>query len=103
MKNLVFCSIAALLFITVPGHLQAQAPTEKARMEVRAENNEIKLLTERLETIRKMDRSKMTAPQRKELRKEVRAIKEKLETNSGGIYISVGAAILIAIILLILL
>lgn len=103
MKNLVFCSIAALLFTTAPGYLQAQAPVEKVKVESKAEDAGIKLLAERLETIRKMDRSKMTAPQRKELRKEVRAIKEKLETHSGGIYISVGAAILIAIILLILL
>ena len=103
MKKIVFCSIAALLFISTPGALQAQAPREKAKVELRTENAEIKFLTERLETIRKMDKSKMTAPQRKELRKEVHAIKEKLEVHSGGIYISVGAAILIAIILLILL
>ena len=104
MKKLVFCSIAAMLFMGAPFNVNAQtAPEPVAKVELKNENTEVKMLCDRLEVIRKMDKSKLSRPERKNLRNEVKAIKEKLETNASGIYISVGAAILIAIILLILL
>ena len=50
-----------------------------------------------------MNRSNMSASEKKSMRKEVRAIKHELEHSNGGIYLSVGAVIIIILLLIILL
>lgn len=57
---------------------------------------------DRLNEINEMDMSAMSSSEKNELRKEVRAI-QKEQRPSGGIYISVGAAILIVLLLILLL
>jgi hypothetical protein len=59
-------------------------------------------LLDRLNEIKEMDMSAMSSSEKNELRKEVRAI-EKEQRPSGGVYISVGAAILIVLLLILLL
>ena len=58
-------------------------------------------LEERLSQIKEMDLSAMNSSEKNELRKEVRAIEK--QQKGGGIYISVGAAILIVLLLILLL
>ncbi|TVQ07217.1 MAG: hypothetical protein EA361_18655 [Bacteroidetes bacterium] len=58
-------------------------------------------LEERLNQINDMDMSAMSSSEKNELRKEVRAIEK--QQRGGGIYISVGAAILIVLLLILLL
>jgi len=101
-----------LLFIPT----QLKATTEKvnevslvASAEATVENSYMS----RLEEIKAMDISSMSRAEKNELRSEVRAIKTDMDeqnnkdaktaTNEGGIYISVGGAILILILLIILL
>lgn len=57
----------------------------------------------RLIEIKNMDKSNLTKAERRELRKEVKAIKDSNKVNSGGVYISVGAIIIIILLLIILL
>lgn len=59
-------------------------------------------LMERLIEINEMDKSAMSSSEKNELRKEVRDI-QKEQRPSGGVYISVGAAILIVLLLILLL
>ncbi len=59
----------------------------------------VEALTQRLEEIRKMDKSKLTAKERKALRKETRQIKKAI---SGGVYISAGLLIVILVLLIVL-
>ena len=68
-----------------------------------AESEEADALTARLDEIKAMDMSAMTSIEKKQLRKEVRAIKSDLRQIGGGVYISVGALILIILLLVILL
>ncbi|AWA30421.1 hypothetical protein HYN48_10150 [Flavobacterium magnum] len=63
----------------------------------------VKLLTDRLEEIKAMDKSDLSRAERKALRKEVRAIKSELRTTNGGVYLSVGAIIIIILLLILLL
>jgi hypothetical protein len=63
------------------------------------ENQE--LLT-RLYEIDALDKSNLKSSEKRQLRKEVRTIKHKILANNGGVYISVGALILILILLIIL-
>jgi hypothetical protein len=62
-----------------------------------------KRLTDRLEEIRGMDTKSMTKKEKKALRKEVKTIKKELAAVSGGVYLSIGAILLIALLLILLL
>ena len=57
----------------------------------------------RLEEIKKIDKSTLTRVEKRALRKEVRSIKAKLQTTSRGVYLSVGAIIIIVLLLILLL
>jgi hypothetical protein len=61
------------------------------------------ILINRLEEIKKMDKSDMTRVEKRVLRKEVKSIKAKLQTTSRGVYLSVGAIIIIVLLLILLL
>ena len=60
-------------------------------------------LQNRLVEINSMDRELLSRGERKALRREVREIKKELAAISGGVYLSVGALILIALLLILLL
>jgi hypothetical protein len=66
------------------------------------QSEEVQAMMDRLEQIKAMDLSGMTTVQKKELRKEVRAIKQEMKAVSG-IYLSVGALIIIILLLILLL
>ncbi len=63
---------------------------------------EAKILIDRLKEIKKMDKSEMTRAEKKELRKEVKTIKTTLRTSYSGVYLSVGAIIIIILLLILL-
>jgi uncharacterized protein (DUF885 family) len=61
-------------------------------------------LIKRVEEIKAMDRSKLSREERKELRKELRSLnKEAKVFGRGGIYLSVGAILVIILILVLIL
>jgi hypothetical protein len=62
---------------------------------------ELNRLTKRVEEIRNMDKSELTAKEKKELRKELKGIKENV--NRAGGYIYIGAGTLLVVILLVIL
>ena len=68
-----------------------------------AESAEAKTLVLRLNEINAMDKSKLKSADKKSLRKEVKSINHKLREITGGVYLSVGAILLIALLLIILL
>ncbi len=73
-----------------------------ARVENAASSNAL----DRLNEINEMDMSAMNSSEKNELRKEVRDIQKDLKSEkapSGGVYISVGGAILIVLLLILLL
>jgi hypothetical protein len=63
---------------------------------------EVKVMLTRLEEIKTMDKSSLKSSERKALRKEVRAINTELRSTGNGIYISVGAIIIILLLIIIL-
>jgi hypothetical protein len=105
MKKIVFCIMAMFLSLTI---LPLQAATSNkvpsnSSTVPKTESAEANRLLLRLNEIKAMDKSKLNASEKKNLRKELRSTKERLKTISGGVYISVGAIILIVILLVILL
>ncbi len=96
---------AFLLLSIVPTQLKAGTATSTVPMDSTktAASAEVKVLTTRLDEINAMDKSNMRAPEKRQLRKEVRSIKSRMAELGGGVYISVGALLIVIILLILLL
>ncbi|HSI78012.1 MAG TPA: hypothetical protein VK957_19085 [Lunatimonas sp.] len=57
----------------------------------------------RLQEIKELDMSTLDKTEKKELRSEVREINKELKKNGGGIYLSVGALLVVIVLLILLL
>ncbi len=64
---------------------------------------EVKVLLNRLNEIKAMDKSELKSSEKKALRKEVRAINAELRSTGNGVYLSVGAIIIVILLLILLL
>lgn len=101
MKTLLkTTTLVALLTLVAPLASPAFASTPKARTE-KLDAVETVKLENRLRAIEGMDLSTLTRKEKRSLRKEVKSIERQM--NGGGLYISVGAAILIVLLLILLL
>jgi hypothetical protein len=112
MKKIALCLMTTGLLLCVQPQLTYSAnkdvpPTTVVAPEP-AKELAVKTLLFRINEIKTMDKSKLTSLEKKNLRKELRAIKTELQateaTNSGGggIYLSAGGIIIIILLLLIL-
>ena len=103
MKKISLCLMAVFLSLTfVPQQSKAEKAPVSTSATKPSESAEANALIARLDEINAMDKSKLNSSEKKQLRKEVRGIKSHLQQMSG-VYISVGAIILIVILLIILL
>ncbi len=68
-----------------------------------AEAAQAEHLLARLDEINTMDKSTLTKPEKRQLRKEVRSINKSLRAVSGGVYVSAAAIIIVALLLILLL
>ena len=90
------------LIVLLAGALPAMATTNKKTIPESREAEAIQLQN-RLEEIKALDKSTLTRSEKKALRGEVREIKKELATMAGGVYLSIGAIVLIALLLILLL
>lgn len=60
-------------------------------------------MLQRLQEIKGMDKSELTRSEKKDLRKEVLGIKKERKAMSGGVYLSVGAILIVVLVLLLIL
>ncbi len=101
MKKLITGLAFALLTLTfIPAQSETAAGVVPTSTPAEAT---AKVLTNRLEEINTMDKSGLKTSEKRALRMEVRTIKKELAANSGGVYLSVGALLLIIILLIVLL
>ncbi len=103
MKKLTVSIVSALLmltFLSTPLKATTIDNTTPVSTPTTLSATETNTLTVRLQEIKGMDRSNMSSSEKRELRKETRSIKRQL---SGGVYVSVGAIIIIALLLILLL
>lgn len=99
---------AAVMLLFIPAHAEDNSKVnpfaKKEKIEI---SSEAQAMILRLEEIKAMDLTEKTKSEKKELRAEVKMIKSDLKAenlnSSGGVYISVGAAILIVLLLILLL
>lgn len=103
MKKFVLSLLLTIAMTIVPNTSLASEkmpkPITPAPTEIPAE---IQVMLNRLEEIKDMDKSDLKRSDRKELRKELREIKKEIKAKGGGLYLSVGAIIIILLIIIIL-
>ncbi len=92
-----------MLMSFIPTELRAETNAVSTEKSKNVESAEAKVLLNRLSEIKAMDKSKMTSSEKKQLRKEVRTLKTNLASLNGGVYLSVGAIIVIVLLLILLL
>lgn len=105
MKKITLFTIIAILSLTIYPNFAVAKTLEPISnssnpKEVPAE---VKTMLNRLEEIKKLDKSNLSSVEKKELRKEVRSIKKTLRSTGNGVYLSVGAVIIIILLLILLL
>lgn len=105
MKKLSFYLMMAVFSLSIfPSTIIA---AEKTKIAVAVENKEVpvevKVMYNRLEEIKTMDKSELSSSEKRELRKEVKTIKTELKSTGHGVYLSVGAIIIIVLLLILLL
>jgi hypothetical protein len=82
---------------SAPDNLAVPGKTENKLSE-----EEISRLTKRVEEIRNMDKTEMTGKEKRELKKELKSIKENVKKDGGIIYIGTGTLLLIIILVILL-
>ena len=106
MKKSILCMAASLLLFSF-APIQVKASTNPVPLFVTlttvVEPTKSETLVARLNEIKAIDKSTLSSVERKALRKETRPIKHTLQISNGGVYLSTGAIILIALLLIILL
>lgn len=108
MKKITFVVMAIFLSLSFyPGVANAATTKETTPSSIVATNPadaaKVKVLELRLNEINDMDKSDLKSSEKRELRKEVRSIKQQLHEMGGYVYVSVGAILLIVLLLIILL
>jgi hypothetical protein len=110
MKKLTLCLMTAFMLLTIiPTQLKAEkevtpvsSPATKPA-ESTETTAEVNAILARLKEIKAMDMSKLSAAEKKELRKEVRQDRVRIRSHSNGIIYIGGGTLLLIIILILLL
>ncbi len=105
MKKLTVSILTVFLSLAfVPTQLHATTPDNPVTTVTTGTTdvNRPDALILRLNEIKAMDKSTLNSVEKKELRKEVRAIKAEIRETSGGIYLSVIAVIVIVLLIVLL-
>jgi hypothetical protein len=105
MKKIALCLMATCLSLSLyPLQSNAANPTPSALEASKStESAKANALILRLDEIKAIDKSDLNSCEKKNLRIEVRSIKQQLSDIGGGVYISFGALIIIVLLLIILL
>ena len=104
-KSILIALVAVLSTVFTPQMTFASTPTEISLVDPGTKEvpARVKVLLDRVDEIRAMDRSKLTRVERKALRKELREINTELKSTGNGIYLSIGAIIIIILLLILIL
>lgn len=74
-----------------------------ANMTLEQKQARLEEIKARVQEIKAMDKSQLTKEDRKELRTELKSLKQEANAMGGGIYLSVGAVIIIILVLILIL
>ncbi|WP_276361101.1 hypothetical protein [Daejeonella sp. H1SJ63] len=102
MKKQIYI-LAAILFLTLAAPV-VKANDNKSKPEITASQiARAEVIHKRVEEIRDLDKSQLSREERKQLRNELQELKREVKSMGGGIYLSVGAIIIILLVLILIL
>ncbi|WP_199140144.1 hypothetical protein [Pedobacter sp. ASV12] len=103
MKKIIY-ALMLVFVLGVSANTVSASENNKPKTELTAEQKaQLDKIVNRVEEIRKMDKSNLTRAEKKALRKELREMKEQARVLDRGVYLSVGAIIIIILLLIIIL
>ena len=110
MKKIIF--LVSLMIFTLSASTafatksDPEGVSDKTTPPVKTENKlteeEMIRLKTRVEEIRDMDKTNMTTSEKRELKKELKGIKENVRNSGGYVYIGAGTLILLIILVILL-
>jgi peptidoglycan hydrolase CwlO-like protein len=111
MKKRIYLTVLTMLLTFAAFSSQATTvtvnnPVSKeaiANMTAEQKQARIEEIKQRVNAIRAMDKSQLTKDDRKELRTELKSLKQESRMMGGGVYLSVGAIIIIILLLILIL
>lgn len=98
---MIFSMSTSTSFATISENASEEV-TIQADAESYLTKEEAEILTMRIEEIREMDKSTLTAEEKLELRTELKDIKKEIQRQGGVIYIGVGTLLLVLLLVLLL-
>jgi hypothetical protein len=102
MKTRNFVRACLLTLVITLAAISAWAAEKNPVVPIEHRQEQLNRLEQRLEEIHAMDTKSMTKEEKRALRGEVKQIKKEMKALSGGLYISIGALILIVLLLILL-
>lgn len=103
-KMFIQAMMLVLMMLTVPAVNGSEKEPQPFTKTATAEADRSQQMIDRLVEIKRISKSEnLTREEKKKLRQETRNIEKELKKTAGGIYLSVGAIIIIALLLIILL
>ncbi len=104
MKKLIYILALVLTLGISINSVSAATASVKHPTELTLDQKvQLERIKTRVEEIREMDKSQLTRDQKRELRKELKEMKNQARAMSGGVYLSVGAIIIIILLLILIL
>lgn len=105
MKKITIYLVALILVLgAFPTKTDAKLFKKDAvKNESTIESAKLNAMFARLNAIKEMDKSAMSSSERKALRMEVRGMRSEIRANNNGVYLSIGAILIVVLLLIILL
>ncbi len=103
MKKTALCIMALGLTLTFHPLITNAAVVVVPSSKVISDSAYVAGLINRVNEIKDMDKSGLSAGEKKDLRKELKALKKEARANNNGIYLSVGAIIIVVLLLILIL
>lgn len=102
MKKQIYL-LSAILCLSLIAPV-AMAKDAKSKPEMTASQiARVEVIQQRVEEIRDLDKSELNREERKQLRNELQELKREVKSMGGGVYLSVGAIIIILLVLILIL
>lgn len=102
MKKKIYLLAVAILLASAPTMVSAKDTRPKEIPLTEQQKIRVREITRRVEEIKSMDRSTLTRDQRKDLRNELKSLKKEADILGRGVYLSVGAIIIIILLLILI-
>ena len=98
-------AFAFLLSITLPAFSSniTGDPVRTTKPAKVVDQVKVEQIVKRLDEIKAMDKSSLSSSEKKGLRKELRGLKKDMATAKGGVYLSIGAIIIVILLLILIL